>query len=354
MERIYFKEVESVFDGINNKEHIGMTKEFIGNFVRIMPTFFNYQEEEKSIKPNIVFSQDIDAVLETTPSAMKVHITNGEIDGSDLKRNLKIILPFCNVSWSLYMNFNNHEVEYGIIRTFTGIHGFSFIEEVFLLPFEDQEISFVSMTLLSKFELLYRGISGTESIIDFRFHEDSHLEKGLVLATLSSAFIEKSVHNQNKSIIQAVNKLFCLVNEKSHGSIILIVDNSCTELPTELFMDNGIWLSKPINIVEKLHEISTASIINDIIMLSEQYYGLSGLFFEMVNIDGITLLSNDGKILGFNLFANSKQSKQTKKIVGGARKRAYKALLSSELNCIVGAYFQSQDGDIEFQKVGEN
>lgn len=353
LERIYFKEVERVFCNINEKEQLNMSEDFIRNYIRVMPSFFNYQEEEKSIKPNIIFSKNIDELFKTTPKSLKIHMADGDVEGNDLKRNLKIILPFCNVGWSLYVDFKKDKLEYGIVRKFTGISGFSFVEEIFLTPSSYESTSFVSMTLVSRFELLYRGLRGTESIIDFRFHEESNSKKEIVLEDLTNTFLEKSIHNKDKKVVQAINKLFYLANEKSHGSIILIIDNDCSELPTNLFMDNGVLFNEPIDIVEKLYETVTTEIIGDLITSTEQYYGISGLLFEMINIDGITLLSNDGKVLGFNLFANANKNTNIKKVVGGARKRAYNSLLSSELECIAGVYFQSQDGDVEFKKAGE-
>jgi hypothetical protein len=66
----------------------------------------------------------------------------------------------------------------------------------------------------------------------------------------------------------------------------------------------------------------------------------------MLNSDGIILFDNKGRLLGYNCFIKSTQSK---KVNGGARKRAYSSIKSKVGRGLAAVFMQSQDGWTDFE-----
>lgn len=333
---------------IYEDEMVPVTVKFIDNFIHILPTFFNYTEEEKSIKPKIIFTRNIDKILKPIPSFKKVKLMSGSTEGNDLKRNLKSIMPFCNMSWIIYIDFKDSEVEYGILRAFSGIDGFTLQQQIFLDTEHLDSVALIYVEVLNTFELVFKGLHGSNITIDPRFHLEKQIDRQNTLTKLTNKLLLcRSVEEQKKCFNSLKRTLENMVG-KSHGSIILIVDEEVNSLPTEIFSD-GVWLEEPIDLVGEIFEIEKTENKLEAVILAEKYYAVCGLLFEMVNIDGATVMNSNGNILGFNCFANSNPSLDIDgEISGGARKRAFYSMLSWGSKNVIGAFFQSQDGEIIF------
>jgi len=62
----------------------------------------------------------------------------------------------------------------------------------------------------------------------------------------------------------------------------------------------------------------------------------------MMNIDGMTIIDNKGKIIAYHVFLS--QNDGETQVSGGARRRAALSLIKEEHTDIIGVYFLSQDG----------
>lgn len=70
----------------------------------------------------------------------------------------------------------------------------------------------------------------------------------------------------------------------------------------------------------------------------------------MIGSDGITVFSTKGKLLAYNCFIKSANQVNGKPVVGGARTRAYEALVKKIGNGIDAVFVQSQDGWTKLSK----
>ena len=73
----------------------------------------------------------------------------------------------------------------------------------------------------------------------------------------------------------------------------------------------------------------------------------AGLLQSMLNFDGITLFSSDGKIIGYHYIVNNDKVAE-ENIEGGARTRAFSALCG--LEGLIACFMKSQDGKIKFNR----
>ena len=78
--------------------------------------------------------------------------------------------------------------------------------------------------------------------------------------------------------------------------------------------------------------------------------GITNLFLDMLNYDGITVVDNLGRIRAYNVFVKTDLS-NTINIYGGARKRAVFSIVNSRKKKIIGVYFKSQEGEVFYQRV---
>lgn len=348
--KVFFKEVQKEIEIINDIEMIEMNEDFRDSFIKILPSFFSYQEEEKSINPRIIFSRNFDNIGKTIPYLKKIKIATGNTNGSDLKKRLKTIMPFCNNSWILYIEFKENLVEYGIIRSFSSIDGFSTEEQLFLGPIISSDSALLFIQLLSKFELYFKGIRDTNTIIDFRFHSEINQKKETTVQEFCSALISGYNDKNKKKCEISLKKIIDNLLGKSKGTIIVILSNSCNNLPDDIFTD-GIWFDEPVDLVGEIFNILNYKDKFIPMQISEKFYALSGLLYEMANVDGATCINDKGQILGYNCFARSNSDKDMdKNLAGGARKRAFSNILSWENPDVIGALFHSQDGELIFKK----
>lgn len=360
MNRVYFKAVEQEISQVLENENIFISDDYKNNFINILPSFFNYKEESTSIRPSIFFTKNINKITSLSRYTKKIVITKDDVDGSNLKKILKMLLPFCNIGWVIYIDFSGDHVEYGLLRSLTGIRGYTTQNELLVQVYED-DISLLLIDLISEYELKFHGIKGSETVIDFRFDNNSfESEYEKILLDMSNDLLSGLVLPANKRVIDSVKKLLNTLYTKSHGTIILIVDQKCNKLPEDIFLD-GTWLPEPIDLIKVINDIDNNLRNNDIkskqfenkgINLEfnlEKFYAYSGLLFEMVNVDGVTILNNNGQVIGYNCFAKN-EIENTRTVVGGARKRAFEAICSNGNENIIGVYFQSQDGDRIYRK----
>ncbi|MEG0619009.1 MAG: hypothetical protein RR557_06910 [Bacilli bacterium] len=370
MNRIYFKEVEQEINSMLSKEKITISESYTKNFISILPSFFNYKEESTSIRPSIFFTKNVEKIISLSEYTKKIVITKDDVLGTNLKKILKMLLPFCNTGWVIYIDFSNESVEYGLLRSLSGIRGYVTQKELLVQTYEE-DVSLLLIDLISEYELKFHGIKKVETVIDFRFDSTNvQSESNDILESMSKDLVSGLVLPANKRVIDSVKKLINTLYLKSHGTIILIMNDKCDKLPTDIFLD-GTWLIEPIDLIAVINSIDnnlrgkgqddealrykgpTGMFLGDketdLEFNLEKYYAYSGLLFEMINVDGVTILNNKGQIIGYNCFAKN-ESENTKTTVGGARKRAFEAICNNKNEDIIGIYFQSQNGDKIYKK----
>lgn len=347
MNKIYLNIKEELKD-ILMKEKFHPTEEFIDVFLKFLSKITNYEEEENKIKPKIILSTDIHTIIKTLSARYLLYISNEGVNGENFEKRMKTLLPFCNLGWTVYINIKSNEIEYGVVRTFTGPIGLS-ITETFLSTGLNEEDTLIDISVTNNSEIVIEGIRDNKLLIDFKLFDDksyasSHRNFHKLVTDMVSE-IELPEHKEKT--YQVFKKLFGLVQQKVHGTILLVVNSGFS--PNQ-FLEDGIWLNNPIDLSK-----SALDCIGDIknIYLSELHYSLTGLFLEMMNIDGITVVDTCGKIMAYNVFL--KQSFiEDSNVSGGARKRTALSLLQIDDNNIVGVYFQSQDGHSFYERKNEN
>ncbi len=335
------------------KNKIVLSESIQRQLLEFMSRMCTYEEEEKKIYPYVIIGHNIESdSFERIFPAEKIHMSSETNDELFLK-NIKPMLPFCNNGWRVYINISEKKLDYGIIRNFSGIEGLIIDDlltchskEEYSLLYNEYGISCVLLapTSESSFEIV--GMDGERLCVNFSLmprQEGAEEQK--------QHFVEDILMSVNdERIYRSIRKVVDLFPMKLHGTICLVVNSEC-QLPNEQLKD-GIFLDEPIDLLKIIEEILDKNINHspdNIRRLNEEYYAITGIFIEMLNFDGITIVDNKGKIRAYNVFITPDGGKSI--VTGGARKRAAEALYKSNNSEYVGVYFQSQDGNFSYERI---
>ena len=262
------------------------------------------------------------------------------------------MLPFCNNGWRVFVDISDECISYGITRNFNGPSGLNLVDILADLEESEREalnVNFALIDITNSFEIQLRSYD-TICKIDFRLLEESSFDDDRAKETFCHDILAACPNEDKRSRI-AYKKIVDLFSQKLHGSICFVIKNNHT-LPDEVF-DDGIFLDTPIDIYTVLSEDlnkNTPSLNSTTIISShEKYHALTGVLLEMLNIDGITIIDDKGRIRAFNVFI--KPDTDTTAISGGARKRAASFLSKQTNTNYKGVYFQSQDGTAFYERV---
>lgn len=278
-----------------------------------------YEEEEHRVRPSVIVGNNLlDTQVKRLTQATIIPLAKDIACETHLSKRLKSMLPFCNNGWRVFMCLDDGYLTYGIMRNFNGPSGLSIDDILSSISPSDKEslgLNFVLMDIASNFEIILKGIFDT-CTIDFRLINDDE-----AYANARFNFCRDLLSAYDGDIskgISAYRKIIGLFPQKLHGSICLIVKHDYI-LPDDILKD-GIFLDTPIDIYqildEELNDRQAVQDISSTISAHEKYHAFTGLLMEMLNIDGITIVDNKGRIRAYNVFVSPSTSNRT--LVRGA------------------------------------
>ena len=354
-ERISFSASNNAIHAFFLNQNVNLPISLYNELLVFLSKACTYEEEEHKVRPSIIIGNNLldDQVTRLTQATM-IPLVKECLTEARLIKRLKSMLPFCNNGWRVFLNLDDETLTYGIVRNFNGPTGLSIDDILTNMSISDKErlgINFVLIDIASNFEILLKGIADI-CTIDFRLtDEDSN-------SGAQTTFCEdllSAYEGDISKVAAAYRKTIGLFSQKLHGSICVIIRHDHV-LPDAILKD-GIFLETPIDIypilAEDLNDKQTLQDISFTISSHEKYHAFTGLLIEMLNIDGITIVVNRGRIRAYNVFV-SPDATGTENLAGGARKRAANFLLKQRNSNYLGVYFQSQDGMSSYERIDAN
>lgn len=312
-------------------------------FTNFIYTIGTYEEEGVKIRPKILLTNDIQSIANAIPNSYVLPIFN---DSTEAKFNsrMKSLIPFCKNNWSIYVNVNENGFKYGIYRSLSSIKDKDFNTLIFekrALKEKTDSINAILVKPLSTYTLNFKSLKGEELNINFAMQEKKVVNwKEEIKEFVDASFSKlRTTKNKLEEIKTLYYNIFENVLQNVHGSICAVIDKDYVD--DGLFKD-GIWLENPICFSKLFTRTKSFS--------EPKLTGISELFIDMLNYDGITIVDNLGRIRAYNVFVENDQSRDSN-ILGGARKRAAFTIINSKNKKIKGVYFQSQDGEMFYKKV---
>lgn len=346
MTKINYKNANSKIRSLFKNEELFISEPLMKTLLTFLSIIHIYEEEDHKISPEIIIGKNLlNDDFKKIYQCEILQITRFNTNDDAIQRIIKPIMPFCDNGWRVLVNIEDENVTVGLIRAFGGPSALSLIDSL-LTPIDLTQVSFrfVLVDIMSKYEVLLSGLSGMTLQIDFRFIvAEIKGRKESVERIVDDLLSDCDYMDYRENQKNAMSKVFELCPKRVHGCIFVII-NKESILPISGLLKDGIILEEPINLISPLVDALRSPEIHS---LYEKYYAQTGLLLTMLNTDGITVLDTASRIRGYNFFIQSTQDT----VAGGARRRAANSLMRSKNENIVGVYFQSQDGDIFYERV---
>lgn len=315
----------------------------LSQFMNFFSQLSRYEEEGVKIRPNIIFTNNIDALTKTIPNTHKLSMFT-DVNEVQFSLRMKSLIPFCRIDWSIFVNVKEGEITYGLVKTLNSIKELNFTKLVFAndtLKEKADKTYAISVETFNTNLVTLRGLNG--NVLDINFSLDLekvnswNLEvKEFVNASFSKLRTTSKKLNQIKTMYENV---FESVFKNVHGALCVVVDKDYVD---NGFFSDGIWLSEPISFSKLFLKSQSYS--------EPKLLAYCDLFMEMLNYDGITVVDNTGTIRAYNVFVET-NTNRLQNIAGGARKRAAYTVVNSRRRKIIGVYFQSHDGEVFYKDV---
>lgn len=355
IEKISFSNSKDLIITFFTKQNVNLTSSLFSELLGFLSSACIYKEEDQKIRPSIIIGNHLlNAEVAQLTQATVIPFVSESTERAHLVKRLKSILPFCNNGWRVFVSLDEGNLTYGIMRNFNGPSGLN-IDDILTTISSSERINlginFVLIDVTSDFEIMLRGNTDI-CTIDFRLVTD---EKSAGAQVDFCQDLLSAYDFDIKKVVSAYKKAITLFPQKLHGSICVIVSHDYN-LPDSILKD-GIFLETPIDIypilAEDLNEKQSNQDISFTISAHEKFHAFMGLLLEMLNIDGITVVDNKGRIRAYNVFV-SPDNVDAENLSGGARKRAANYLRQQKNPNYIGVYFQSQDGMSTYERIVTN
>ena len=147
-----------------------------------------------------------------------------------------------------------------------------------------------------------------------------------------------SSHDDHERLARFWRRCFERAFRQGHGALVAVVKGDGADIPAPLLADMAV-LSRPIDIGRRVRHCPDK---REQTFLVESFITIIG---GMLATDGITVMSTDGKVVGFNCFLHEGTDGDGKPRPGGARRRAFATLAKLvDDGLLAAAYFRSMDG----------
>ena len=315
-------------------------------FISMFYKLVNYEEESQKIRPTILVTSNINTVIRNVPNSKKIMIYEDE-DVLNFKARIKALMCFCHTDWSIYVNFSDGAVEYGIVKKLTSIKEKSLFNEIkkpSMLETISKKTNLIILKVYGGGVCELVGARGNKCSVCFNLNSQTEYNWDNQIEEFVEACVSKIKTTQKKlsDIKTLLANIFYRVLRDSHGTICIVVDKEYKD--SSGFLADGTWLKDPIEFGKMFLRSSK---FDENVLRS-----YADVLTTMLDFDGITVLDNAGRIRAYNVFIEANNDK-SKKIIGGARRRAAYSVLHNKSKKIIGVYFQSQDGDNFYKEKGD-
>ncbi len=344
-ENIFYLSAKDSLDNFILNENPNFSKKLQNHLVNFISQMGNYEEEGQKIRPQLLFTSDINIISRALPNSYTINMFDDETETMFAQR-MKSLSSFCKNEWTIYINVKENLISYGIIKTCNSIKDNTL--ETFLLTNETlkEKPKFYAFLVypLNSYTVTLKSVKN--SILNINFSLETR--KVVSWREEISEFIDASFSKlrTTKKKLKEIKTMFTNIFDRAlkniNGAICVVVDKDYVD---KGFLSDGIWLKEPIEFSKLFLQTKSYN--------EQKLLSVSELFIAMLNYDGITVVDNLGRIRAYNCFVETSMNNE-KNILGGARKRATYTIINSKVKKIIGVYFQSHEGEMFYTPVRKN
>jgi len=359
---LYHQNAEVALDELLKRQNVTVPESIKLMLYSFICQMYVYEIEEKKQHPKLIIGNNIDCLL-CDPVKwfvfFKFSTSEKDVEKS-IEKKIKSLVPFCNNGWFILFLVDRNTLSLGIVKIISGAITES-LEEFFNSADMADNTSIIMIWPSTKYEIEIwewgSNVLGNMIKISRRFCNYKNTAPNLSVVGIVDVCTSQYRTDIKPRMKQAISSIMNEVIEHCHGAILVIMDS----LTDEQWRANSFIQNNQINpIAEKVAvfkpleswilALDNSSIDHTSMSRLENIYRENvKLFFEMLDVDGFTLMTKEGDVIAFNCFISQTQNINC---AGGARRRAYetiKYLKQQDASLkILAAMFLSQDKEIDF------
>jgi hypothetical protein len=317
----------------NFKNSIAL-KEGVLDLINLISDYF---EEGTALYPEVLITNNSNEIFKTI-SHREIFIAEEELSARVFKNIIKLCAPLAIGSWIIFIDVGDKSLKYGLVNAEMTETSPSIYEQIVgSLKVEITDINIAYLKNIGGKAVELTGLK-RRLIVSLSLEEIEASNHNVVQA-ISDEITKKCENVYRTQISTFLNKTIEEALKQGHGNLIGVISDEvwCEEFRS-LFSD-GVYLRNPIDLADLV-------IYTENEKTNESSYSLmaySRVFSSMMNHDGIILINDKAKVLGYHLLINSINGTEGEQLVGGARLKAYQSMINSKR--FSACLYKSQDGD---------
>lgn len=316
-------------------------KENVANeLVDVVNQLSDYYEEGTHLYPEIVLMRSFDEFKTSIPCFSHVFYT-GNYNKGVLMRAIKMCAPLAQDGWHIFIEFNDENVRWGVVNGEESVTSVSVYRQV--VDMEESPFVYIRNVGAKTVELS----SGKHF---FKVSLSLKLTKDILKDELSELcdVISSDCQTDKELFATFLSKQINSALQKGHGNLIVVQDLSKSKNIPEVLKE-GVSIQNYLDIYGLFVDYQKSG--NDLSAHTKLQKDLI-LVEAMLNHDGITVFSTDGKILGYHFIVDN-NTKTSEQINGGARTKAFSKLCQCMDKGFVAVFMKTQEGNVKFKAYGK-
>lgn len=309
----------------------------VDELVSIVNSLSDYYEEGEHLYPEVLLTNNISDI----PFFIRYVFYTGELLPKSLSKAIKMCAPLCNEGWCIFMEVNDNGIRWGVVNGEEKITTLSLLDQLKLNADDEHRFILLHNIGLKTVEFLPANDNKPTYAVSLSLNGVEDVQ-GRYIHDLCMSVSENC---EDSHFCDFLEKVISYALQIGHGNLIAVLKSHEGQFWVPDIFSDGVSLSEsPVNLYD--YYINFKNSDNDIVA-HELLKKVSRLVEAMLNHDGICLFTNDGKLVGYHLIVDNKTMEESQ-IVGGARTKAFKKLVSEK--SIFAVLMKTQEGLIQFNR----
>jgi len=297
----------------------------------------DYYEEGTHLYPEVIITNNSQQFFKSM-SNREILISTTELTVTEFKKIIKLCAPLAVGSWVIYIEVNGNKISYGLVDAEMTETSPSLYEQTvgnLKVKIENVNVAYLRNIGSKTVELI--GI--TKKLIVSLTLDKPQNEGNNIIKEISEEITKNCCAEFRQQIITFIDKTIQVAIKEGHGNLIgVVADDLVTIDQIKYRFHDGVYLDSPIDLADYITYAEREKTNESSVSL----LSFSKITISMLNHDGITLITDKGRILGYHMFIEP-VTKDDEPLVGGARTRAFQSMINS--NMFSACYYKSQDGN---------
>ena len=301
----------------------------------------DYYEEGILLFPEVIITNDL--YFFKTISNKEIIIGESELTVEKFNYAIKLCAPLAISNWVIFFEVKEKRLRYGLVNAELIETSLSLFEQtVGSTKVEIEDVTVIYLRNVGNKTVEITGLR--ERLLIQLTLEDNPLTDINCVQKISKEITKNCDENFRSKAETIIRKIIDEGVKKGRGNLIGVVNDDFKSISSlkKKFKD-CLYLEEPIDILEHIGYLDQTK-SNEASVTLRAY---TQIMISMLNHDGVVIISDKARVLGYHMFVTLK-SRRKDKFVGGARTRAYEAMINSKR--FAACFYKSQDGNTKIWK----